>query len=339
MSVLSEASRATVRAGVLALALAAALSSAANAQEVMAMHVNTTAGEVFQGQLAELVPGDHVTIKLATGEQKTFKWSEILPPTGRASGPGAGGAPMSKLEVLQAFEKFKAIEKQMQALRDFEKQQMGGAGGDSVTRTETRTDARIGATPAVPDLFGVSRPYTGADGVTVHLEMVGTGYDIAFLYQAAAGGPSVGWRRLCMVPCNQRVDPHGLYRIDSGTIRASKKFRLPSGAAETTLYVDPGTVGVFPTGLVFTGLGLVQTLIGAYVYTTAPASDASTPLSTDESRMSHHLTGGILMGVAAPFVISGLLMVLSGTTTVRTDSGASLARVGAKAPPLPGFRF
>ncbi len=38
-------------------------------------------GSVYQGELIEKVPSDHVTIKLATGEVRRFEWRELAPAT------------------------------------------------------------------------------------------------------------------------------------------------------------------------------------------------------------------------------------------------------------------
>ncbi|HSQ63836.1 MAG TPA: hypothetical protein VLM85_11505, partial [Polyangiaceae bacterium] len=61
-------------AGVAALALA----SAAHAQAAQE-RVTLVDGTVMQGELVEKVPGDHVTIKLATGEVRTIQWRALAP--------------------------------------------------------------------------------------------------------------------------------------------------------------------------------------------------------------------------------------------------------------------
>jgi hypothetical protein len=42
--------------------------------------VQTKAGATYRGELVERVPGDHITLKLATGEIKRFSWNEIEVP-------------------------------------------------------------------------------------------------------------------------------------------------------------------------------------------------------------------------------------------------------------------
>jgi hypothetical protein len=43
--------------------------------------VHLANGSVYSGDLVEKIPGDHVTIKLATGDVKRFEWSDIVPKT------------------------------------------------------------------------------------------------------------------------------------------------------------------------------------------------------------------------------------------------------------------
>ncbi len=51
--------------------------------------VHLTNGSVFSGELVEKIPGDHVTIKLATGEIRKIEWSDIAPQNAVAAPTGA----------------------------------------------------------------------------------------------------------------------------------------------------------------------------------------------------------------------------------------------------------
>jgi hypothetical protein len=67
------------------------LPAAARAQEA-APPVETVSlkdGSVYRGELVEKIPGDHLTVKLATGEIKTFAWADLVVDNRQA--PVAGG--------------------------------------------------------------------------------------------------------------------------------------------------------------------------------------------------------------------------------------------------------
>ena len=52
--------------------------AAARADEASAVTVTLRNGAQYRGELVEKVPDDHLTIKLATGEVKTFPWAQIV---------------------------------------------------------------------------------------------------------------------------------------------------------------------------------------------------------------------------------------------------------------------
>jgi len=65
------------------------IAAIAHAQE----RVTLADGTVMQGELVEKVPGDHITIKLATGEIRTIQWSALAPQVQQP--PPAVTAPMN----------------------------------------------------------------------------------------------------------------------------------------------------------------------------------------------------------------------------------------------------
>jgi len=79
--------------GALVLGLTAAAARAAGPAQ---RYVVLKDGSIFQGDLVESVPNDHVTIKLATGETRRFAWSDIAeqkePGTAREPAPAEAAA-------------------------------------------------------------------------------------------------------------------------------------------------------------------------------------------------------------------------------------------------------
>lgn len=70
-------------------------------------------GSAFEGELVEKIPGDHVTIKLATGEVRRFDWSELSTPQTQTSLAHAAAAQLgpAPLPPRPAHLRFESDEK------------------------------------------------------------------------------------------------------------------------------------------------------------------------------------------------------------------------------------
>lgn len=92
---------------VLAFSICAARSAHADQETV-----HLTNGNVFSGELVEKIPGDHLTIKLATGEIRKIEWSEIAPQSAaiapNAPVPQVVVAPMPTPPVRPAHVRFES---------------------------------------------------------------------------------------------------------------------------------------------------------------------------------------------------------------------------------------
>lgn len=82
----------------LPLALAGALVSSTAAADA-STEVHLRDGSIFRGELVEKVVGDHITIKLATGETRMIRWADLAPEDTAPRGPGGAPVDPSKLEV------------------------------------------------------------------------------------------------------------------------------------------------------------------------------------------------------------------------------------------------
>lgn len=61
--------------------------------------VELTSGAVYEGELVEKVPSDHVTLKLATGEVRRFDWKDIATPASSTPQPVVAAPPVSTAHV------------------------------------------------------------------------------------------------------------------------------------------------------------------------------------------------------------------------------------------------
>lgn len=226
------------------LASTLTLSAAAQGTE----RVTLADGTVMQGELVEKVPGDHITIKLATGEIRTIQWSALAPqaapatpvvpevaappPTGpmvhvvvegdrpgvtlvRILGYGMVEAYTGYGTAIGAFEQSRPVcIAPCQA--DIEANGMYRIGGDGVSPTGT---------------FGL--PVQQGNGplhLRVHAGSLGARVGGVWLL---IGGISIG--------------------VAGGTLAAL-------AAAESSVSSDPG---LLVTGLVLTGVGVVGIVVGA----------------------------------------------------------------------------
>jgi hypothetical protein len=154
--------------------------------------------------------------------------------------------------------------------------------------------------------------YDGVDGIMLHVESNRPWS--TYVYRAAAAGPSVGWDRLCSAPCDRAVDPKGLYRIGGPTVADSDEFHLPSRPAQT-LYVDASSSASKALAIGAIGLGAVLAVPGALFFEHSTADG------------SNKIVGGVLLLNGLPWLITGVVMLASGTsTTVKDDRGRKLAR-------------
>jgi hypothetical protein len=251
----------------------AATTAAAQAQEVAkpaVVVVTLKDGSLFQGELVERVPGDHVTLRLATGAVRRFEASVIAPETD----PGPLIGPLFR-----------------------------------------RPDVR----PMVLSLTGVMDPlvYTGPDAVRLHIES-NWPYR-TYLFQAAAGGPSVGWNRLCFAPCDVNVDPKGTYKIGGASIADSDSFNL-SGKPKQTLYVNAGSAGMAAMGWLSLVLGVGLTVPAVYFLT------KSQDPQDEPGPNPNKIVGWVLLANGVPWLVAGAIVIGAAGTSVKSDDGTHIAQ-------------
>ena len=56
-------------------------------------------GNLYRGALVERVPGDHVTLRMASGEVKLFSWGDLAPAEAPAPAPIVVAPPLANLEA------------------------------------------------------------------------------------------------------------------------------------------------------------------------------------------------------------------------------------------------
>ena len=190
------------------IALLACLPAAAALAQATAGAVQETItlrnGDVYSGRLVERVPGDHLTLQLATGEVKVIPWSEI--PATPAGPPPPNGT------------------------------------SDRVPPAATRPGVFVHLHTENPSvaLYRLRSTFGGYDGDGN--EFVGASY-----------------ARVCLAPCNLRLDPARQYQIAGEGVAASNVFDVTSPTGRVDIDVKAGSAGRLALGqaLTYGGAGLL----------------------------------------------------------------------------------
>jgi hypothetical protein len=284
------------------------LVSSANANAQTAPYtVVTNDGSSYQGDLVENVVGQHVTIRLATGEIRTFRAADI-----RAQGSaGATVAPPYGAAVTP---------QQADAL---------------TTIAQLRAQAlaqSLAVTPGTPGAPPVA--YTGPDAVQIHItkanDMEGKLY----------GETVSGWQPICIMPCSTTVDPKVDYKLHN-----SNAFRFPAGAT-LNLLADTGGHRVFRAiGGTMIGVASVGIVVGALfasnVINGGPTPQTPQEQNAQQQTHSHNLVaGGTTIGLSAAMLTAGIIFCnIHPSATLTTSTGVRLVKNSGPTLTPRGFVF
>lgn len=205
-----------------ALAFTLGISVPAFAKEI---DVNLKTGASYSGQLVERIPGDHVTIKLATGEVKRFEWEELAE---EEASPEAPKAESPKPESPKAE-----------------------------TPKPEAPAAKVKAKPKQV----TAEPEEGAYEVTIETAQEGVALERPLGTTTLGYAEAQHWERVCAAPCNRAV-PGGEYRIGGNGLRKSALFIIDS---PTTINAKLGKQGAFSAGVAVGVGGATLGLVGAVI--------------------------------------------------------------------------
>jgi hypothetical protein len=162
-----------------ALALSACAASMALVQNARAQNaqatygVMTNDGSTYQGQLVENVVGQHVTIRLLSGEIRTFQASDV-----KMEGPVGSGTVAPNVNVVVP----PSVVLPGPLALPVPEPPPGARGGPPVT-------------------------YNGADAVQLHITKANDGEGRLYMESQS------GWVPVCTMPCSTTVDPKIDYRL------------------------------------------------------------------------------------------------------------------------------
>jgi hypothetical protein len=269
-------------AAALAVALALAGAAIAGAQEGPEQMVWLKGGGFVRGSLVELIPGDHVTVRLATGEVRRFSYADIE----RTSAVGAAtSAPAPAPFVGSASAS-------------------PGAAASAPPTPLPGGQAAAAGSAAVPS--------KGSELATIKVYARGDAVELQGRPRLEASMP---WLPVCAAPCGSAVRVGDLeFRVAGEGISPSNTFVIEPGDGAVKLDVNAGSAGKRRLGRLGLFIGVPMLVVGAV----GMGIDAGTAV---EHRATIGTAGLISVIVGGALTLASLPLVLMGSTRVRNQKG------------------
>jgi hypothetical protein len=142
---------------------------------------------------------------------------------------------------------------------------------------------------------------------------------------------------LCRAPCDQYVDARGgeAFLFGGPGVTPSAAFDLGARQGEVAVAVDAGSSRKRNLGWFSTGLGVALAAAGGALVIGGTVSDRQTQTgqtTPNTSGNGEKAAGGVLLGVAAAAVVTGIALVATSGTTWTLRSGGAAASAKRAAP-------
>jgi hypothetical protein len=267
------------------------VTSYASAQDASASYtVVTNDGSTYEGQLVENVVGNHVTIKLVSGELRTFQASDV-----RSQGP-AGTVTATVVAPPNPL----VTAEQMQ-------------------QTLAQLQAGVAGTPGAPPVA-----YTGPDAVQIHITKSNAGEGTLLMESQS------GWVPVCTMPCSTTVDPkidYKLHNSDPFRFPPGQPLDLvvDSGGRRIFRGIGGALIGVSGVGVLLGTLAAANVFTGNPM----PETPAETKVqqATESSNLT---TGLIIIGASVAVLTVGIIFcALHPSSTLTTSTGIRIVKGAA----------
>jgi len=273
------------------------VSSAGASAQGAVYFVVTNDGSTYQGDLVENVVGQHVTIRLVSGEIRTFQAGDVKSQGNVASAtvtlPNGATVEQQQADALTALAHARA-----QALAQ-----------------------SLAVTPGAPGAPPVA--YTGPDAVQIHITKAND-------TEGTLLGETVsGWQPVCTMPCTTTVDPKVDYKLHN-----TGAFRFPAGGP-LDLIADTGGGRTFRAiGWTMIGVSLVAWIPGL-LFEVGAFSGGQTAETPAEMQQKHQqdsantVTAIVFYSISAALLATGIIFTnIHPSGSLTTSSGQRLVKLG-----------
>ncbi len=240
-------------------------------------------GSKVRGQVIDIMPGDHVTIRFKSGEARRFEWGDIdrvMPASGAEPAPLPPAAPKPP-------------------------------------PTAAPTTAPTTAPPPVPTTAPPETlpPATGPT-VKVHINSP----VLASLQRRPRGGQS--FLRACDAPCDMEMPLADDYMISAANSKTTA-VKLNGQAGQTVIIdVDPPSDGGKIGGVAMIIVGALGVVVGGFVDFVGLLLEGASTVSGRNSADGVLVVGLVITGVSLGLGIGGVVVFFrSGNTDVTTKTG------------------
>lgn len=282
-------------------------------------------GAFFRGEPLEIVPRDHVTLRLHDGKTMRIDWSKIagvdgLKPVPVDRKPATSNLPLPPPKRRSGddddeVERAPSLRPQRTLEVPQSPQPSPGHTTESTPRLdERRQDTMVPPTPIIsmdvaPGIKPVGVRFTGLNrGATVEY-LAGLAEVDGVSWPMPMGDlRAETWRPICELPCRLLADPQRVYRLKGEKITQSATFVLPKRGDKFEVEIKPGWVRTRIAAIALIATGGALASVGAGIF----ASDfkASTTVG------STHFVGSVSLlsvGLLA-VIVSGPLFGSSSTS-------------------------
>ena len=127
---------------------------------------------------------------------------------------------------------------------------------------------------------------------------------------------------VCTAPCDRIIDAtqgDEFYFSGKGITR-SERFSLVDVSGDISAHVHPGSEGMRTAAVVGVVTGTLLTLVGGATLASGLAWNASNDADSHAAASTAAATGGVLLGVGVAALVTGVVLMVSSSTTYELHS-------------------
>lgn len=270
-------------------------------------------GAFYRGDPLEVVPKDHVTLRIHDGKSVRIEWSKITGIDGLPVGP-IDRKPPAAVHRVEVDED--ENDEHAASLKPNRTTGPRAAEKNIQVQSAQQTEPEsVVSMPLYPGNKPVQVRFTGMrQGAMIEYLAHSTEINAWSWPVGAIGGTADTWKGLCALPCRLTADRERLMRISGPNITTSSAFLLPKRGDRFEIEIKPGWDTTRTAAWVLFGVGAGIAAIGSIVIAAVQSN------SSDYSQSNFMIGGGVLAGAGA------LTMLISAPVFAKSKTDVDIYR-------------